>query len=261
MTLFSLRILPAARATLLLTVAVLGLSALEGRAAEPAIIAKARSFIGTEAALQSVKSIHYQGTLVLTDTDAPSNPRRAAVDIVFQKPDQQRISSISDKLIEVTALDGYDAWQRQQEPADPTKWQQTLLGPDQIKRLRANTWENLFFFRGIEARGGKIEEKGSMSLDGVDCAKLAFTHAPNIIFYRYFDKATGRLVFTETEAGSTIREVGEMTVNGLRMPKSIITTTKISPTQTQTITITFDKVTVNEVFPASYFAAPALLTK
>ena len=253
MTSSLLRLLPAACAALGFTVA--------SRAAEPAIITKARAYVGTEATLEAVKSIHYQGTLVLTDSTTPGSSRRAAVDIVFQKPDQQRISSTSDKLIEVTALDGYDGWQRQQDPADPTKWQQTLLGPDQIKRLRANTWENLYFFRGLEARGGRVEEKGSASFDGVDCAKVTFTHSPGIIFTRYFDKATGRLVFTETENGSTIREQGEIKVSGVHFPQTIITTTKTPTGATQTITITFDKIAVNETFPAKLFTPPVLLSK
>ena len=232
-----------------------------GRATEPAIIAKARAYLGTEAALESVKSIHYQGTLTLANSSDPAKPARAAVDIVFQKPDQQRISSTSDKLIEVTALDAYDGWQRQQDPADPTKWQQTLLGPEQIKRLRANTWENLFFFRGLEASGGRVEEKGSASFDGVNCAKVAFIHSSTIIFYRYFDKATGRLVFTETENGSTIREQGEILASGVHFPQSIVTTTKTTTGVTQTVTINFDKITVNEVFPSKLFTPPSLLSK
>jgi len=230
-------------------------------AAEPAIIAKARARIGTEAAIEAVKSIHYVGTLVTADPADPTKQTRAAIDIVFQKNDRQRISATSDKIIETTALDSYDAWQRKQDAADPTKWQQTLLGPEQIKRLRANTFETLAFFRGLEARGGKIEDLGSATIDGVACQKVAFTHAPNIIFYRYFDKATGRLAFTETEAGGTLREQGEIIVAGLRFPKSLVTTTKNAKDQVQTVTINIEKVTVNETFAASFFAVPGLSTK
>jgi outer membrane lipoprotein-sorting protein len=254
MTSSLLRLFPAACTALVFATA--------GHAAEPAIVAKARAFVGTEAALNGVTSIHYSGTLITADPTDPKKQASAAIEIFFQKPDQQRIQAIGPKIVEVTALDGYDAWQRQHEVGDPTKWQQTLLGPDQIKRLRANTWENLSFFRGLEAHGGRVEEKGSASFDGVDCAKIAFIHAPNIIFNRYFDKATGRLVFTETEAGGTIRENGEMRVNGVRFPKTIITTTKNATTgQTQTVTITFDKIVLNEPFPAKLFAPPALLSK
>jgi hypothetical protein len=225
------------------------------RAAEPPIIAKARAYIGAESALNAVRSIHYTGTL--TTTDATGKEVRAALEIIFQKPAQQRITATSDKTIETTALDDYDGWQRVQEKADATKWRETLLGADQIRRLRANTWENLAFFRGIERAGGRCEDQGPATIDGVACEKLAFIHAPNIIFYRFFDQATGRLVYTETEGGGAIREKGELTIAGIRFPKSIITTTK-DPKGSQVVTVTFDKIAVNESFAAGLFRVPAL---
>lgn len=227
-------------------------------AAEPAIIAKARAYLGTEAALDAVKSVHYVGTLITADPADATKQTRAAMEIVFQKPGQQRIVATSDKVIETTALDGYDGWQRIQDAANPTKWRQTLLGSEQIKRLRANTWENLAYFRGIERVGGRLEDQGAKTVEGVACQKIAFIHGPGIVFYRYFDVATGRLVFTETEAGGTIREQGEMIVNGVRFPRSIVTSTKNAQGQTQTVTINFEKITVNTVFPENQFRVPAL---
>lgn len=249
-TSFSLRALAAAGAALVVAVAA--------HAAEPAIIAKARARLGTEAAIEAVKSIHYVGTLVTADPADPTKQSRAAIDIVFQKNDQQRIRATSDKMIETTALDGYDGWMRKQDAADSSKWQQTYLKADQIKRLRANTWETLAFFRGLDRRGGRVEDKGPATIDGVSCQKIAFIHAPNIVFTRYFDLATGRLVFTETEAGSTLREQGEMIVDGVRFPKTLVTTNKLPNGQTQTVTINIEKITVNEVFPPAFFAVPTL---
>ncbi len=247
---FSLRALSAAGVALVLSLGV--------HAAESAIIAKARARVGTEAAIEAVKSIHYVGTLVTADPTDPSKQSRAAIDIVFQKKEQQRIQATSDKMIETTALDGYDGWMRKQDAADPSKWQQTYLKADQIKRLRANTWETLAFFRGLDSHGGTMEDQGATTIEGTACQKIAFIHSSNIIFYRYFDKATGRLIYTETEAGSTIREQGEIVTAGLRFPKTLITTNKLPSGQTQSVTINIEKVTVNEVFPASFFAVPPL---
>ena len=112
------------------------------------------------------------------------------------------------------------------------------------------------FFRGLETRGGRIEDQGPVTIDGVACQKVAFVHAENIIFYRYFDLATGRLTLTETEAGGTLREQGELIAAGLRFPKSLVTTAKNPAGKVQTVTITVEKITVNEVFPASFFAVP-----
>jgi hypothetical protein len=253
MTFPSLRVLIATGAAL----AALGVA----HAAEPPIIAKARAFLGTEDALQAVKSIHYTGTLVVTDEANPAAQAPAAMDLVFQKPHQQRVQATSASRIEVTALDGYDGWQRVQDPADTTRWQQSLLGTEQIKRLRANTWENLSFFRGIESVGGRVEDQGQVTFEGIPCQKLAFVHAPNIIFFRYFELATGRLVYSETENGSSIREQGEVRVNGIRFPKSMTNTTRNAAGQVRSYTITFDKITVNEALPPSHFAVPALSAK
>lgn len=230
-------------------------------AAEPAIIAKARAYVGSEDALTGLNSIHYTGTLMTTDPADPTKQTRAAMEIIFQRPDQQRIVATSDKTIEVTALDGYDGWQRVTEVGDKTQWRQTLLGTEHIRRLRANTWENLSFFRGIERAGGRLEDQGTATIDGITCQKIAFIHAPHVIFYRYFDVGTGRLVFTETESGGTIREQGEVIVNGIRFPKSIVTATKNQAGQLQTVTITFDRIVVNEKFPRSLFEVPSLMSK
>jgi hypothetical protein len=236
-------------------------------AAEPAIIAKARAYLGTEATLEAVKSIHYTGTLLVSDGVTPSKATPAAMDMVFQKPYQQRVQATSATAVEITALDGYDAWQRLQDPANAANWKQSLLGSDQIKRLRANTWENLWFFRGIERVGGRLEDHGLVTFEGIPCQKIAFIHAPpaekspGIIFYRWFEVATGRLVYTETEGGSTIREQGEVRINGIRFPKSMTNSTKDADGRVRTLTITFDKITVNEPFPGSHFAVPPLSGK
>jgi hypothetical protein len=250
---FSVRSCSAACAALVLTSAAL--------AAEPAIIAKARAFLGTEAALNGVTSIHFVGTLTTEDPVDPAKQTSAPLDLIFQKPDQQRIQASGSRLVEITAIDGYDGWKRLQEAADPTKWQQDYFKPDDIKRLRANTLESLHFFRVPEARGVKVEERGTASLDGVDCVRVAFIHAPGIVFTRYFDKTTGRLVLTETDSGGTIQESGELRVNGVRFPKTIVNKTTDAAGQTRKVTITFDKITLNETFPASLFAPPPLLSK
>ena len=228
------------------------------RAAEPAIVAKARAYLGSDPALDGVTSIHFVGTLVTADPAEPAKPIRQAVEIIFQKPEQQRIQATSEQTVEVTAIDGYEAWRRIEDAADRSKWQQTLLGAEQIKHLRANTWENLSFFRGLGRRGGQIEDQGPAAVDGIACEKIAFIHGPNIVFYRFFDLATGRLVYTETESGATMREQGELRVAGVRFPKSLVQTSKEANGLVQTVTITFEKVMVNETFPASLFAMPPL---
>jgi hypothetical protein len=182
------------------------------------VIAKARAYLGPEAALSAVKSIHFTGVI---QADATT---KLPVEIVFQKDYQQRITVTGPKVIETTALDGYDAWQKRTNPLNLAQWQVTLLDAVQVKRLRANTWENLNFFSGLERKGGTVQWGGEVVVDGTACIKLVFLHGPDIEFQRFFDQATGRLIKTVTENGAEIREEGEVQVNGIRFPQKVINT-------------------------------------
>lgn len=225
--------------------------------AEDPLIAKARAYVGAEAALDAVQSIRMTGQLEVIDA-ANSTPGTAQLEIIFQKPDRQRITATSESRTEITALDGYDAWSRVSDPKDPSKWQVTLLGADQIKRLRANTLENLAFYRGMEERGTRIEDRGAVTVDGVACRKLAFIHGPDIVFVRSFDVATGRLVLTETDSGTRIREEGEIKSGGIRFPERIVTVNTLPDGSTRTIRVKFSEIAVNSEVDSTVFAMPAL---
>jgi hypothetical protein len=214
-------------------------------------VAKARAFLGSEGALNAVNSIHYVGSLEVQDKSG------IPTEIIFQKPYRQYITVKGPKIIETTALDGYDAWQKRTNPENPLQWQVVLLDAGQIRRLRANTLENLSFYSSREMKGCVLELLGQVTVDGVSCMKISFTHSGGVIFLRYFDKATGRLVKTETENGTEIREEGEIIVNGVRFPKRVIN----KASNGNITTITFDKVTINEVFPSETFAVPSLQAK
>lgn len=224
------------------------------------VIARARAGVGTEEALQGLKSLHYTGTLTTTAADEKGGTRevKVAIEIIFQSPYRQRIVATSENKIEITALDDYEGWQREQDPSDTTRWRMTLLSNDQIKRLRANTWENLSFFRGIEHRRGHVEDLGKATVDGKPCRKLAFDHGDGIVFTRYFDDASGRLVLTETENGITIREEDETVVGGIKFPHKIISTSKLKDGSERAVTIVFDKVAINETFADSLFTVPSM---
>ena len=212
------------------------------------VIAKARAYLGTEAALNAVKTIRFTGVIQVDATT------RVPVEIVFQKDYQQRITVNGPKVIESTALDGYDAWQKRANPLNLAQWQVTLLDAVQVKRLRANTWENLNFFAGLERKGGAVQLQGEVDVDGISCVTLAFIHDPDIVFQRFFDKATGRLIKTVTENGAEIREEGEVQINGIRFPQKVIN----KAANGQVTTISFDQISLNELIPASEFAVPAL---
>lgn len=229
-------------------------------AAEPAIISRARAYLGGEAALNAVHTLHYQGTLELPDAAPENQTGPIKVEIIFQKPYRQRSVITSARGTEITVLDDYDGWQRVEAADDPSRWTLVLLKTDQIKSLRANVWENLAFFRGLEATGGALEDLGRATVDGTVCRKLAFIHSPDVTFYRYFDEQSGRLVLTETKRGESIREEGYLEVNGIKFPRVLVTETTQPDGSRRTVRITFDRVMVNAPVADSQFAMPPLIS-
>lgn len=235
------------------TVALLAVlvSVLSGAETEK-IIQKARSYLGTEDALEAVRSVHFVGNLIMDNDD------KGDIDIIFQKPYRQRIVAVG-KQREITALDDYEGWSRVEDLKDPNRWRMNLLSRDVVKRLRANTWENLSFFKGIERKGGRIEDLGTAEVGGRPAHKLSFIHETGSVFTRYFDQETGKLLLTETEQSGAIREEGEIVAGGVRFPKKIITVNKLEGGKERAVTIEFKSVTVNEPFADDMFAVPQIV--
>lgn len=233
---------------LLLVAALLSTAGLQGAETAGQWIARIRARLGPESALQGVTSIRYTGTL---DTDGAS---QRGLDILFQKPLKQRITLTSADLIEVIALDDYDGWQKRSNPKNPAQWQLTLVDAAQTKRLRAQVWDNLYFFSGLEKMRGSVRLEGDVTVDGVACVKLVFTYHENMVLTRYFERATARLVKVETETGTEIREEGEIFANGIRFPRKVVNRDKGG----RATTMVFDQVILNEAHAASEFAVPPL---
>jgi hypothetical protein len=224
-----------------------------------AVIAKARAWLGGEVALEAVNSIHMFGSIEMSETPAgPNNPGKSSIEIIFQKPTQHRLVISSEKSVDITGLDGYFAWSRV-EPAGGGRARNVPLGKEQTKRLRANTWQILYFFRGLPEHGATVIDRGTADVEGIPCRKLAFSYGTGIEFVRFFDAATGRLVLTETPPAGTLREEGEITVAGVRFARKLVRTAPPGPDgKTRVITITFDRIAVNETFPVSTFEQPLI---
>ena len=240
---------------------VVGLAALGTggrlRADEPPIISRARSYLGTEAALGAVRSIHFVGKITADNLQDPLHPTTARLEMILQKPYQLRLQATYAKVTEIDGLNGYDGWHRHEDNANPALWRQVVLGANDIKQMRTNIWQNLAFYRAFDRDGPVIEDRGDATLDGVPTRKVAFIHDSQTVFYRYFERATGRLVVTQTGSGSEIKEEGELVAAGVRFPKKLITVFKgRAGSKDQKVVLEFDTVTVNETFADSLFAVP-----
>lgn len=212
------------------------------------IIRRARAHLGGDAALDGIRSIRFSGSVLFEDG------KKGDIEIIVRKPMQQRVSVILGEIREVTALSHYDGWRRIERVKNPSEWELTLLDAAQVRRLRANTWEQLYYFRGIETMGGRVEVLGEGEVDGVQCDKVAFVHGPRIRFIRHFARESGDLLLSETESGGQIREKGEIRVQGVRFPRELL-----NVEGGKTSTVLFTRVDVNEDFPDSMFEIPSLV--
>jgi hypothetical protein len=225
------------------------------RAQELPLIAKARALIAPDAVLDAVRTLHYVGSLTATSSAQPGKLEQEAIEIFLEKPARQRIVVTSADAMEINALDGYDAWRRTIDTKNPNKWQQNQMSSEQIKQLRADVWENLSFFRGIERVGGWTEDQGLVVTEGVPCRKIAFYHGSSTTpYFRFLDASTGKLILTGTPENN-IRAEGEIVSAGIKFPQVIIITQSAGG-QTFTRKVKFEKITVNESFPAALFAMP-----
>jgi hypothetical protein len=222
--------------------------------AEPAVVGLARAYLGPQSTLDGVRSIHFTGTL--ERVEAGKAPETASLDMIFAKPLRQRQVVRTPNTTLITVLDGYDAWDLLRDNADPTKFRLTWLQASLIRMLRANTWENLYYYRMPE--GGSVEDKGPATIDGVDCERVDFIHGPGTVFERYFDRDTGRLVLTIRGAES-FHESGEILVDGVRFPKKIVSVTKAASGKGLVSTATFDSIVLNEPLAPDVFAVPTIV--
>lgn len=231
-----------------------GLHAAAAPSEVDAVIARARAHLGTEPVLTAVTALRFQGTYETTGEG--ETPQKGTIEMIFQKPFQHRSTITSSTgREEVTGLDGLESWMRVKDGKDQRL---TLFPKEQTKTLRANTWQTLEFYRGIERIGGKVELMGEETAGGVLCSKVIFRHDTSLTWTRYFEKTTGRLVLTETSQGKT-HEEGEIVTDGIRFPKKISSTVKGASGKDVTVTIVFEKVTVNEQkFPANLFTVPTI---
>ncbi|HEY3755134.1 MAG TPA: hypothetical protein VGL42_03190 [Opitutaceae bacterium] len=229
----------------------------------PSIIIKSRQYEGGEEALSKVNSVHLAGTITTEIVGDAGSKRVGQIDIVFQRPMQECITTIEPDAIVRKGLDDYNGWQLEQDrgPHDPAKFDSklpqslTILGPADVRLLRADTWENLYYYRDITEFGGSVQDLGPVDMDGVHCERVRLVHSATIGYDRYIELSTGRVVCTVTSAGAQMRESGSQFVDGVRFAQSV-TINEQSGGKSQKTVLEFKTVTLNETFPESLFETP-----
>lgn len=210
------------------------------------VIAKAREFLGGDDRLESIETLRYEGTFETREGAT------GEVKIELAKPLLQRLTVARDGRVQETVLGAHEGWVSEFLAENPRRRNVAIMDAQRIRELRANTWENLYFYKNIERRRGNVENLGFHEIDGQETVGLAFNHRGGYTFTRYFDPATGELVHTETGEGTSIREEGEKVVDGIRFPEKVVTLSDGEVVHT----VTFTNIEVNPEFPDKTFAFP-----
>jgi hypothetical protein len=209
------------------------------------VIARARAYLGTDAALDAVQSLHFLG--MVAGDDGVTRP----IEIIMRRPMQEMIIETADKARAVTVLSDYTLWRRVDPIDRPGTGRVQVMNADAVRFTRANVAQTLFYYRGLESVGGTVTVEGEEDIEGVRCVRTVFTHPGDIHYIRFFDKATGRLVVTRSADGNETRESGEMFVAGIRFPTELATLA-----DQKTSRVTFLDIRVNETFDLAMFERP-----
>lgn len=213
------------------------------------IIANARKYLGSEEKLESISTIQYQGVF-----ESPLGGGSGYISIYLRKPLMQRMEVVNGSITETTAINDFEGWKRRVDNNVPNDWAFVILNLAELKRMRANTWENLNFFTGIEHLKGRVINKGPTRKDSRNAYLLIFEYDEGIYYERYFDAETGELISTINQNGVEIKEVGEIMVDGIRFPEKVMT---LVDGEIANI-VTFVDIYLNEELDESLFDIPSL---
>ena len=211
------------------------------------ILEKARNHIAKESALNNVKALRFKGRLINEQGDT------GMIEIIVELPYRQlQLVTMNGQVTEY-GLNDYEAWRKIYKIENPDDYLLIPGNVDQLKRARANTFENLKFFSPETNYFRKIEYLGRSDHDGVEVEKVRVRYGA-IFFDRHFATSNGDLVYSEIESGEQIREEGEVFVDGIRFPKSV--TTHFDGQQRSYVE--FDVIEVNPLLDKSLFTLPPL---
>lgn len=228
-----------------------GLTLPAAQAADPvdAVISRARAALGPERVLNAVDTLYYRGRIF-----NEAGEEEGLITLAFKKPYLQRVEVVEDGIESTSVVDDYEGYFMQTNMA--TGDQQIIMMSADRFRLMADTGlENLYFFRGpLQRRNGQIKLAGEQEINGVAVDVVEFIYPDGIVFTRYFDRLSGKLLRTHSTDGDyTLTEEGTFTAGGINFPRRILTEMDGKMVRT----IEFFEIIVNKPMTAADFAFPA----
>jgi len=180
------------------------------------IIAKARSAIGTEAALNAVESLKFKGVL----HPAVEGAEKVEVELLLEKPSKQRLTMTGTQGSSTTIIGEAQGYVVQKNFASGQE-SVSLMNFEQIRNLKANSAENLYFFDLPAQFQVRTKYLGEEEILGQTADAVRFIHRGGIIYFRFFDPETGELLATRTDNGLLNVEKNHETVGGLRLAREV----------------------------------------
>lgn len=184
------------------------------------VIARARAAFGPEELLLEVQTLIYEGNLLNADGELEGR-----IKLFFRKPVSQRIEVTMGNTVDITVVNDFEGsiMRRDDEVGSS---QRVVLNPQQVKRLHANSAENLNFFHGPLQQRGTIEYAGKAEKLGVVADQVVFEYPNGVRFERFF-APSGKLLATLVGNGENgrleLREEGGMAVDGIQFPARVLT--------------------------------------
>jgi len=232
------------------TVCVLALAALSA-SAQPLdeFLKKARARLGTESALKNVESIRYEG-----DVFSPNGELFSTLTLVFDKPDRQLLRENQNGQVNQTAVNGLEGYLLSFADNDPANRILRALPPLQTKRMTSNAVENLYFFNGPRfVRGAETIDEGLVDFEGGQARKIVFQYPLGLVYVRYFDPNTAKLVATVSSDGLKMKERESIQSSNIRFPAVVDTYDEDGKLLR---TVKFTEIVVNGQIPPGYFDFP-----
>jgi len=214
------------------------------------IVAKAREKIGGDARLDSVQSLEFFGEIESLDAD---NPTTGTVRMRFEKPFKQRLDTTVGDVSSTVGVGDYEGFTQQVRISDGAS-NLNVMPAEQVARLRSNSAENLYFFKGTERLGGKVTLLGEEIYNGRSAYRVKFEYPSGVGFERLFATDDFDLLTTFPVGQSRLEfvEEGEQVVDGITFAKKVKT---LVNGELQRV-VTFTEINVNPEFADDTFTFP-----
>ncbi len=229
--------------------------AMAAHAGTPAenMAAKVRSALGGDAALNAVKSVRFE----ITAKDGDDKPLGVLI-TEYKAPMKLREIDYTRQPLElVYAIDGREG-HRVIRRLDNGNRRVEIMTAAEVDARRDFANANLHFMAAPSPERGSLSlDTKPVSIDGIECAVLAFQYKSGFTLRRFIDPATSRLVASRIDfsgkPGELMVNRGEQKVAGITYPKEIEIRDASGKTQRK---LSIAKIEVNPELADAAFTTP-----